>query len=262
METAIYYYTGTGNSLWTARTLSLALGNTEIRSMAQVTERRRIPEAVVGFVFPVHMWGVPRVVIKFLKKIELDPNAYYFALAVNAGQVSRTLIQLQEILGARGVRLAAGFDIIMPSNYIPWGSPCPSDEQQVLFGKVQTKIREIARPIIAAQKEGPVEQGPLWQRIIFTGIYHLSFSRIPPRDKDFWVDDKCNGCTICEKVCPAHNIQMQSKKPQWLHHCEQCLACIQWCPQKAIQYGKKTPAYKRYHQPDIKISDILAGVPK
>ena len=31
-------------------------------------------------------------------------------------------------------------------------------------------------------------------------------------DKQFWVDDKCNQCGICGRVCPSENITMQEGK--------------------------------------------------
>ncbi len=83
---------------------------------------------------------------------------------------------------------------------------------------------------------------------------------IPKMDREFWVDEKCNGCAICEKACPVSNIVMAAEKPTWLHQCEQCLACIQWCPKEAIQYGKKTPNYERYHHPEITLKDIVKDV--
>lgn len=102
-----------------------------------------------------------------------------------------------------------------------------------------------------------MEKGPLWQRIVFTALYKLTFNMIPKMDGDFWVDEKCNGCTICAKVCPVGNITMSADKPVWSHRCEQCLACIQWCPKEAIQYGKKTPNYERYHHPEVTLKDIV-----
>jgi len=78
-------------------------------------------------------------------------------------------------------------------------------------------------------------------------------------DRDFWTDNKCNGCEICGRVCPVGNIVFESGKPAWQHRCEQCLACIQWCPQEAIQYGKKTPAYERYHHPEVKLKDMTGA---
>ena len=80
--------------------------------------------------------------------------------------------------------------------------------------------------------------------------------RIPAMDKDFFSDEKCNGCGICSKVCPVNNIEIIKAKPVWMHRCEQCMACLQWCPQEAIQYGKNTTGRTRYRHPSVKLEDI------
>jgi MinD superfamily P-loop ATPase len=76
-------------------------------------------------------------------------------------------------------------------------------------------------------------------------------------DSKFEVDEKCNTCGICARVCPSNNIAMQKGRPVWNKKCDQCLACIQWCPKEAIQCGKKTAGYKRYHHPSITVGDIM-----
>jgi ferredoxin len=256
MKTVIFYYTGTGNSLWSARLLAERLAGAKLAPMKAADPFAAGDADAVGFVFPVHMWGVPGPVLQFLEKLALKPDVYYFALAVNAGQVSRTLVQLRGLLDGRGARLAAGFSIVLPSNYIPWGGPGPEERRNDLFGQTREKISEIGT-YIAERKEGLADKGPLWQRILFTAIYKLSFRQVAKMDKDFWCDDKCNACGICVRICPAKNIELQEGKPLWRHYCEQCLACIQWCPQESIQYGKKTPAYERYHHPEVQLKDMI-----
>jgi len=259
MKTVIYYYTGTGNSLWTARLLATELGNAEIHPMTKAIMYGAVPKVdTVGLVFPVHMWGVPSPVIQFLKTLKRESAKYYFAFAVNAGQVARTLIQLKKLMNFRGIPLSAGFNIILPSNYIPWGGPGSDSYLQKLYNEAEKKIKQAAA-YIAGKESGLIEKGPLWQRIFFTALYKMTYNMIPKLDKKFWVDDKCNGCAACSSVCPAGNIVMEEKKPAWQHRCEQCLACIQWCPQKAIQYGKKTQAYERYHHPEIKLKDMVSS---
>jgi MinD superfamily P-loop ATPase len=76
-------------------------------------------------------------------------------------------------------------------------------------------------------------------------------------DKNFWTDPRCNGCGVCEQVCPNGNVRLEGGRPEWLHRCEQCLACIQWCPQEALQFGKKTSRYPRYHHPEIGLKEIM-----
>jgi ferredoxin len=256
MKTIIYYYTGTGNSLWTARLIAAELGNATLYPMSLMNGDAMVDAEAVGLVFPVHMWGVPSLVLDFMKKMKKDPDRYYFAFAVNAGQVSRTLIQLQSHMASLGLRLSAGIGIVLPSNYIPWGGPGPAEKLDKLFLAAREKIRRAA-PGIAQRQSAPMEKGPLWQRIVFTAMYKMTFNMIPKMDGEFWVDEKCNGCGICEKACPVGNIVMTDEKPKWLHKCEQCLACIQWCPKEAIQYGKKTPNYERYHHPEVTLKDIL-----
>jgi ferredoxin len=256
MKTLIYYYTGTGNSLWTAKHIAENIGNTDLVPIKNKKILNSDHYDAVGLVFPVHMWGIPYPVMEFLKIFRFDPEKYYFAYAVNAGQVSRTLIQLDKILKSNGAVLHAGYDIVMPSNYIPWGGPGSESQLQEIFDKARSRIDESVKTIMAGKK-GPVEKGPLWQRIVFTALYKLTYKMIPGMDRDFRADDSCNSCRICEKVCPVNNISMETGKPVWHHHCEQCFACIQWCPKESIQYGKKTPAYERYHHPEIKLKEVI-----
>jgi ferredoxin len=257
MKTVLYYYTGSGNSLWTTRLLAAELGDAEIYPMIKVIKDGITPGSdAVGLVFPVHIWGAPHLVIQFLKAIRKDPGRYYFACAVNAGQVSGTLIQLQEIMRSYGLSLSAGFDIVLPSNYIPWGGPGPVDRRQKLYCSAEDKIRQAAKRI-ARKESGIIDKGPLWQRILLTAIYKMTFNMVPKMDGKFWADEKCNACATCAGVCPTGNIVMKADRPVWQRHCEQCMACIQWCPREAIQYGKKTAAYERYHHPEITLKDMI-----
>ena len=257
MKTNLFFTTGTGNSLWTARTVANELGNAELIPMLWATGNPVQSQAdAIGIIFPVHIWGLPQQVITFVNSLAIDTSKYYFALAVNAGQVAATLLQLKKLMKSRGLFLSSGFDIVMPSNYIPWGGPGPEDKRMRRINDAKEKINKISS-MIARKERRPVEKGPLWQNILFSWFYKFSFPYIPTMDKDFWVDDKCNACGICKKICPCGNIDLNAGKPIWLHHCEQCLACIQWCPKEAIQYGKRTPRYERYHHPEVTLEDII-----
>ena len=256
METKLYVYTGTGNSLWIARQLALELKEATLEFIPHLTGDLKVEADRVGIVFPVHIWGLPSHVIQFANHLQVKPETYLFALAVNAGQPAATLLQLQKLMSTRGRSLAAGFSFVMPSNYTPWGGPGPMDTQQRLFREAQEKVKAIAGTILRGERKR-VDKGPLWQNIVFSLIYKMSFRSVHKMDKKFWVDDKCNSCGICLNVCPVSNIEMTNKKPSWLHRCEQCLACLQWCPQEAIQYGEKTVKYPRYHHPEVILKDIL-----
>ena len=261
MSTDIYFYSGTGNSLWTARRLAEELEDATVHPVVQMEKPAPdVSGAIIGLVFPVHIWGVPRKVLQFIDRLVAAPSNYYFAVAVNGGQVAATLVQLKKAMAARGITLSAGYGLVTPSNYIPWGSPGPEEKWKATINRADEKIRRIAKEI-AQRKVSAVEKGPFWQNILFSGLYKMAFTHVPEMDKSFHTDEKCNSCGVCEKICPARNIGMADGRPVWKHRCEQCLACIQWCPREAIQYGKKTHLYKRYHHPDVTLSQMLACAP-
>ena len=40
-------------------------------------------------------------------------------------------------------------------------------------------------------------------------------------DKKYWIDENCDGCSVCEILCPAENINMINNRPEWLQsNCE------------------------------------------
>jgi NAD-dependent dihydropyrimidine dehydrogenase PreA subunit len=257
MKTDLFYYTGTGNSLWAARILANKLGDAGIIPISRIAGKPLDERAdAVGIIFPVHMWGLPRKVIAFVDSLAKDPSRYYFAVAVNAGQVAATLLQLKKLMQSKGLFLSTGFEIAMPSNYIPWGGPGPEEKRIGRIDAARGKLGAIAAAV-AKRELAPVERGPLWQNILFTWLNRLASPHVPGMDKSFWVDDRCNACGICKTICPCGNIDLKADRPVWQHHCEQCLACIQWCPQEAIQFGKKTSRYERYHHPEVTLQDII-----
>jgi len=256
MKTLIFYYTGTGNSLWVARELGKKISSSKLYSMSKKMDDAIFKDVdAIGLIFPVHIWGIPHAVMDFLEKMPRESVKKVFAIAVNAGQVSRTLIQLEEVLIKKEIELSWGFSIKMPSNYIPWGGPCSKEKQAILFSDAKKKINEISKVILEGKKIR-VEKGPWWQRVFFTLIYKMSYKYVPKMDKSFFADDKCNACRICEKICPVYNIIIE-KTPKWNNRCEQCFACLQWCPKQAIQYGERTVRFERYHHPDVVLSDML-----
>ena len=234
LKTSLYVYTGTGNSLWIAHQLKPELKEATLEFMPFSAEDFRVDADSLGIFFPVHIWGLPIRVIRFVEHLQVKPETYVFALAVNAGQPAATLVQLKKLMSSRQLPLAMGYSFVMPTNYIPWGGPGPIDIQQRRCKEAREKVQAMAG-LILRREQKEVDKGPLWQNILFSWFYRMSFPYVYKLDKNFWVDEKCNSCGICGQVCPTQNVEMTNGKPAWLHRCEQCLACLQWCPQEAIQ---------------------------
>ncbi|MDP4095123.1 MAG: EFR1 family ferrodoxin, partial [Bacillota bacterium] len=80
MKTNIFYFSGTGNSLKVSRDIAEQLGNTSIIPIDTLFNKEvDLNCDCIGIVFPVYMWGVPRIVKEFIKKINTEK--YVFAVA-------------------------------------------------------------------------------------------------------------------------------------------------------------------------------------
>ena len=256
MKTILYYFSGTGNSLQVAREIAAKLSGSELLSIPAVMKSDTIPEAdIIGIVFPPYMFGIPLVIERFCRRLRAGADPYIFGVATG-GMPGAALLQLKRILGQRGLPLAAGFIVKMPDNYTPLAGPPSPARQERMFAKARLKAGEIAAAVKARLKKSPEANNPLFNFFFSTLLYRRCSPHIVHMDHYFRTTDQCNGCGLCEKLCPVENIRMQVGHPMWLHHCEQCLSCLHWCPQEAIQLGRQTEKRKRYHHPEVKVQDL------
>jgi ferredoxin len=257
LKTILFYFSGTGNSLAVAKQLRAGLNDAGIVSIMDKTALTAASQADrVGIVFPVCIWGVSPAVVRFLKAFSIPGSAYVFAVATCGGEGCSTIKQVGRILRKRGRKLDAGFEVPMVNNYVPFG--IPSEEKQK---KALSKAKELVSGIIKTveNRDRATHRGWVGLNWLLSGVVYTLCARwFSVMDKSFKVDDTCNGCEICRKVCPASNIEMQNKKPVWLHHCDQCWACLHWCPHHAIQMGKSTINKRRYRHPDVSIAELIS----
>lgn len=255
MKTNLFYFSATGNSLILARDLAAALPEAQLFSIPQVIHGEPDLDAdTIGLVFPVYYCGLPRIVSDFIKKLDPDKIKYLFAVCSYGGSAGSTLTETREQLRAAGIAMNAGYQVVMPGNYIVNYGAFEKDKQDKMLLDEKETVRQIAEDI-RAQKNKPAKQGGLLNMII-RAVYHSNLKKFPTLDKNFTAGDQCNGCGVCERVCPVENIRMEDCRPQWNGNCEHCLACIQWCPREAIEYSTRTAGRKRYHHPDVKAVEL------
>jgi len=258
--TELYYFSGTGNSLVVARDIAEKI-NGKLLSIPSVMDKENITTDadVIGIVTPSYYMRIPRIVERFIGKLINLQSRYIFAIVTVGGVAGGILERLSEAIDARGGNLAAGFIVRMPANYIHDAGALPVFLQKMMFRSWRRKADKIAGHINRRNSGLQRKFNPLMTRIFSKRIdkHYLGGELNPDIDKNFWTDNKCDGCGICLRVCPVGNIIMVNDKPAWQHNCEKCLACIQWCPREALQFGKGTIKRKRYHHPDVKLSDVL-----
>ena len=259
MTTTIYYFTGTGNSLKIAKSLSEKLEECELVPIAKIWEEDKLFSLTekVGFIFPLYYAGLPKIVYDFLNKIELSKSNYFFAVVTYAGDVNTTpLVQIEAILNTKSKALNAGFYIQMPNNFILGYDIDSEVHQKKNFEEANKKINTIHEAV--EKKEKNLSKEILEKHRIKSEKFNKDFrDNVYGYDKSFYAEDTCTSCGICVNVCPVNNITLDEGRPRWQHKCQQCLACINFCPEKCIQFGNTTIKVQRYHHPEIAVNDLI-----
>lgn len=236
----IFYFSGTGNSKWVANRIGEKIKDKtyDISILKEIPEIHN--EEQIGFVFPIYAWGIPEPMVEFVKKLKKF-KTFTFSICTCGANAGNALKNFSRIY-----HLDSSYSIIMPSNYIIGEN---IEDERVILKKIEmakTRIEIISQEILQRKKVYQVDEGSF--SILKSTIINVGFNKFARSTKPFYInEEKCNGCGLCAKNCPALTIKMVDKKPVWNKKCYQCLRCINYCPQKAIQYGKETEKRGRYN---------------
>jgi ferredoxin/flavodoxin len=261
MKNTIYYFSGTGNSLYIAKQIQERLGDTElIKITAEVRDNPGTIDAnLLGFVFPVYAWGPPIIMKEFLKRITIRKPDYLFAVATCGGGPGKTLKRFEKMLTRKGLALDSAFSVTMPGNDIArFKPPSGAEVRKKLTKTTAPQLADLLLKI-AGRTKTAVPEGKFPYTFFSTVVYPFLPMVARKQTKKFSAADTCTGCRTCEKVCPVGNITFNgSKKPVWQERCESCFACIHWCPQQAIELGTASRDKNRYHHPEIRVSELIS----
>lgn len=253
----IYYYSATGNSLYVARELQKTMPEAELRSItvALREENPMVKAERVGFVFPMHYFGLPLQVEEFLEKLTILESPYIFAIATcGVPYWGRPFMDMEKILAAKNRQVHAKWYLRLVSNYIPYRDIAADWRINIRAWLAQRKLRKIAAAV------GGREHHDTWQLLKkFCAGYHEKWkARQQQIDENFQCDkEKCTACGLCERICPRENIARPEGQPVWQHNCVECLGCLHICPVQAIEYGEITKGRKRYRNKNVKVADLL-----
>ena len=269
----IFYFSGTGNSKWAAKTLALETGDTLVS----------IPEVInsdcsftlekdehVGFIFPIHGWRVPNIVNEFLTKLTIKTlgedtshvKHYCFCLVTAGDSIGKAMERFQQQLKSVTVNdalsLKAVCSLIMPESYVGLpGMDVDTKEKELEKKELASKQLKEFSNILKQRPHKDSNQIWGWNQLIrgpipsfFSGPVGGFFERFLITDKPFHVDSRrCVKCGICANVCPVSDIEGGlGFEPEWLHNgkCLTCFSCYHHCPHHAIEFGKRTQKKGQY----------------
>ena len=234
----IFYFSGTGNSKFTAEYLAEMLGDKACSITDSNMNVSVKGEETAGFVFPIYAWGTAEPMLNFIKNMG-NTGVYTYAVATCGADAGLALKKLDKIC-----KINSAYSISMPNNYIVGSDTDSPAEIEEKLAKAKEKLKDIAEDIKNRKNVYDVNEGKA--AFLKSSLICYGFNKFARSTKQFFADEKCTGCGQCAKECPAETISIKDGRPVWGEKCYQCLACINRCPQNAIQYGKDTENRKRY----------------
>ena len=249
----ILWYSGCGNSRFVADTLAHGLNDD---NMVFIPEAARMgttlefgPDDVLGIVFPVYSWSVPKLVSEFLHTAPIKGKPAYIFAAVTCGdETGLTVKHLMKDLAKQDLTLDAFFSFQMPETYINlpgFKLDTPENAQR----KISAAERSLPETVtlIRQRAKGNFDRLKGGSAFLKSNILKPLFYALLITDRKFRVSDDCIGCGICAKNCPLQNITIENGRPRWNGHCTNCMSCYHRCPKNAINFGTATQGKGQYH---------------
>lgn len=247
----IFYFTGTGNSLYIAKQLEASP-----ISIPQVIHQKsqEFSADSIGIVAPVYGHELPQMVKDFMKKAVFHTDYFYMILTYGnrhggAAELAKKFCEKS------GIAVNYINVIVMADNWLP---SFDMNQQRKIDKGIDKKLAAIQADL--KEKKNKVSEVTDADRAAHQQFLD-AMSHMP---SDVWqhllrVSESCIGCGICEKVCPSSSIHVVNGKA--VHtpgHCQTCLACVHACPQKAIglTISEKNPN-ARYRNENISLLEIM-----
>lgn len=248
----IFYFTGTGNSLYVAKELDQT-----IISIPQVIKKDRLAYSAdsIGIVCPVYGHEMPGMVKEFIRRASFDTGYLYIVLTYGAhhGGAAEIADRFMRDAGKKADYITS---IEMVDNFLP---VFDMNEQTAQDKQVEQHLEKI-RAAIQAKKQGVQKAG-----IAEKTVHKVYMKMVKNAPETVWaafrVTEKCVGCGICTRVCPAGCIRLEHQHA--VHSsagCQACYACVHACPNMAVQFTlpkpEKNPA-ARYRNEHVTLHELV-----
>ena len=210
-------------------------------------EENIVLEGKIGVVVPCYAFGVPNIVVKFLKRIQ-NKSTYSFFILTYAGYYGGTFKQVDNLMTfnySKGIKMP-GSDTVFTSK------KNRDEENEEIYRTADEEVGKIIKEI-KIMKDGKISRS--FEYYLLLPVYKLAMWYFRGAKRGFKTSKNCTLCGFCEKICPVSNIKV-GDKVIWRNHCEGCLKCINYCPFEAIEYKKYTRGKLRFRNKKVDISEV------
>ena len=232
----IFYFTGTGNSLFAARKIADATNATLISIPQAISEQRTYTDDAIGFVYPQYANGLPKMVRRFIVNNTFKAD-YFFAVNLWA---FIHIGALGEIAGI--IPLNYGVYLKTPNNFIFLFNP--PKNPKVVLDKAEGKLNQIINDINNRENKPVKPKKGVGNATKYFG------------EAKYQITDNCTKCGTCVKICPASNIRLNDNIV-FDNNCETCYSCVNLCPVHAIYTKKSMLKRRQYRSPIISVDEIV-----
>ena len=245
----IFYFTGTGNSLYAAK--KLADEGEEIVSIVEALRSKAFHYTLkegeaLGFVFPVYFYTVSDPVLELVRNLTVENASFVYAVIPCGASIGAAGGFLKSELKKRGLELQRVDPLVVPDGALIFYDIDSPEKMRKTLEAATKELASIKRAI-DRRESNSIKGSPFAGKLGLAG-YHACMGT-----KAFHADEKCVGCGKCASICPAGAISMADGRPVWTKKkCLKCCGCINRCPVSAIQYGKRTVNRGRYVNPILK----------
>lgn len=266
MQICFLYFSGTGNTHYVAHYLARKLQHLPVEIVLRSVEQQ--PAATLtGFDllalgFPVYACDSPTLLHSYIEQLPPGAGRGALAFCTKGAWAGNAVPRNLERLARRGYVPLGGTSVGMPGSDGLAFIGKDSWMARAALGKdydhlvAADRLAERMEQVLTGLQAGiPVEHfrlprsrhvGGLLLDWLWAAVYHWAEGYLRRR---FWADDRCNGCSLCARICPVDNIELLQGRAHFGDHCALCMRCIHACPQEAIQIGQATVGKFRWHGP-------------